>query len=462
MTLKLKIYNSLTRTKMQFVPIDNENIRVYACGPTVYNYAHIGNGRMAIVCDLLTNILRKIFKKVTYVSNITDIDDKIIEVANQNKEPFLKITEKFTKIYNEDMEAIGVSKPDLQPKATENIPEMIQLIEKLIKNGNAYIKGNHVLFHVPTYPYYGQLSKRSKDEQISGSRVEVAPFKKYAGDFVLWKPSKNNEPYWKSPWGNGRPGWHLECSVMSEKSLGLPFDIHAGGVDLTFPHHENEIAQSCSVQNHSNPESFAKYWFHNGFVMFEGEKMSKSIGNIKLIHELIKNHSGETIRFAILSSHYRQPLNWTDKILKQSKKTLDRFYRILHELGSIEINSQRNELTLEFFNYLLDDINTPKAFAFLSKVSNRFSLKKKYEKRQIKILFNFAGEILGLFKKQPSEWLGLCKKDEFTKIIEELICERKKARLEKNYLKSDKIRDKLKEMGVLIEDNKEGTTWRKN
>ena len=462
MKKKLVIYNTLSGSKKDFIPIDKNNVRVYACGPTVYNYAHIGNGRMAVVCDLLINILRKIFKKVTFVSNITDIDDKIITAAKENRESVKKITERFTRIYNEDMNSLGVNKPNVQPKATENIPEMIKLIEELIRNGSAYVKSKHVLFHVPSYPYYGKLSKRSQEEQILGSRVEVAPFKKYAGDFVLWKPSKPDEPYWQSPWGNGRPGWHLECSAMSEKTLGLPFDIHAGGVDLTFPHHENEIAQSCSIQNNSTPEAFAKYWFHNGFVMSDGEKMSKSIGNIIHINELVKKFSGETIRLAILSSHYRQPLNWTDKILHQSKKTLDKFYRILQNLESIQINSNIDKLTSEFMDILLDDINTPKAIAFLSSKSKNLKLKKEIEKQEIKKLFIFAGKILGLFKLKPSVWFRNNHSGKFTNVVEKLIQERNKARLEKDFIKSDEIRERLKKMGIQIEDGKKDTFWRKN
>ena len=277
-----KIHNTLGNKLEEFNPIDPNNVRIYACGPTVYNYAHIGNARMAVVNDMLVNFLRTIYSKVTYVSNITDIDDKIITAAEEEKIPIQELTTKFSKIYNEDMAALGVQLPDIQPKATDHIPEMIQLIETLIQNNFAYEKEGHVLFHVPTFKNYGSLSGRNRDEQIVGSRVEAAPYKKDPTDFILWKPSPSPKPGWESPWGFGRPGWHLECSAMSEKTLGLPFDIHSGGIDLTFPHHENEIAQSCGAhQKIDNPQYFAKYWFHNGFVIVNGEKMSKSIGNIK-------------------------------------------------------------------------------------------------------------------------------------------------------------------------------------
>jgi len=295
----LKIHNTLTGTKEIFKPVDESHVRVYACGPTVYNFAHIGNARMAVANDLLINVLRTQFKKVTYVSNITDIDDKIIEAAHELNEPIKNLTTKYTKIYNEDMGYLNVQLPDVQPRATDHIKEMKDLITKLIDSGNAYEKNGHVLFHVPSYSKYGVLSKRNRDEQIAGSRVDVAPFKKDPADFILWKPSPDPMPGWESPWGFGRPGWHLECSAMSEKTLGLPFDIHSGGMDLVFPHHENEIAQTCSLHKNHDPDSFAHFWFHNGFVNVEGEKMSKSIGNIRLVHDLKNQYSGEVLRLTL-------------------------------------------------------------------------------------------------------------------------------------------------------------------
>ena len=292
-----KIFNSLNGKKEKLNPIDPNHIKIYACGPTVYNYAHIGNARMAVVFDTLVRALRIFYPNVTYVSNITDIDDKIIDAANEQNIEISTITEKYTKIYNDDMAKLNVLIPDIQPKATEYISEMIELIEDLIIKDFAYEKDGHVLFHVPNYSNYGKLSKRNRDEQIAGSRVEVAPFKKDPSDFVLWKPSNDSQPGWDSPWGIGRPGWHTECSAMSKETLGLPFDIHGGGRDLIFPHHENEIAQSCcSTANIDDPTSYAKYWMHNGFVTIEGEKMSKSLGNIILVNELTDSHHGEVIR----------------------------------------------------------------------------------------------------------------------------------------------------------------------
>ena len=324
----LKIQNTLGNNREEFVPVNPSHVRIYACGPTVYDYAHIGNARMAVVNDLLVRLLRRLYPKVTYVSNITDIDDKIIEAAQNANKPFQELTRKFEKIYNEDMSVLGVLPPDIQPRATEHIKEMIELTKKLFSTEHAYEKDGHVLFHVPSFKKYGCLSRRNRDEQISGSRIEVAPYKKDPTDFVLWKPSSNPLPGWDSPWGFGRPGWHLECSAMSEKTLGLPFDIHSGGMDLTFPHHENEIAQSCGAhQKNDNPQYFAKYWFHNGFVIVDGEKMSKSIGNIRLVHDLINNYHGEVLRLTLLSAHYRQPLNWTVDSINQNSAMLERLYR---------------------------------------------------------------------------------------------------------------------------------------
>ena len=330
----LQIFNTLNSKKEVFTPIDNDHIKIYACGPTVYNFAHIGNARMAVVFDTFVRTLRVIYPKVTYVSNITDIDDKIIDAAKEQNVEISEITEKYTQIYNEDMSMLNVLEPDIQPKATEYIPEMIALIEDLIAKEFAYEKDNHVLFHVPAYSKYGELSNRNREEQIAGSRVEIAPFKKDPSDFVLWKPSDDSQPGWDSPWGFGRPGWHTECSAMSEKTLGLPFDIHGGGRDLIFPHHENEIAQSCcSTANIDEPDSYAKYWMHNGFVTIEGEKMSKSLGNIILVRDLTNNYHGEAIRLALLSSHYRQGLDWNEKIIHQAKKLLTKIYQILEFLG---------------------------------------------------------------------------------------------------------------------------------
>ena len=457
----LKIHNTLSGTKETFEPVDNNHVRIYACGPTVYNYAHIGNARMAVVNDLLVNVLRTQFEKVTYVSNITDIDDKIIDAAHELNEPIKNLTTKYTKIYNDDMGYLNVKLPDIQPHATDHISEMIDLIKKLIENNYAYEKDGHVLFHVPSFSKYGVLSKRNRDEQIAGSRVEVAPFKKDPADFILWKPSPDPLPGWDSPWGFGRPGWHLECSAMSEKTLGLPFDIHSGGMDLVFPHHENEIAQTCSLDDNHEPASFAKFWFHNGFVNVEGEKMSKSIGNIKLVHDLKKQYKGEVLRLTLLSAHYRQPLNWTKEIIDQNSKMLDRFYRSLKELQDVEISSDL--VSEDIMESLLDDLNTPKVLAKLNTLSNTLSSADTDEKRNIKNNLIATGKILGVMQEDPNIWLGYNQtanpeKEE----IEGLINQRNEARRIKDFKLADQIRGKLKSKGIEIEDTKNGTIWRKD
>ena len=457
----LKIHNTLSGTKEVFKPVDEEHVRVYACGPTVYNFAHIGNARMAVANDLLINVLRTQYNKVTYVSNITDIDDKIIDAAQELNEPINNLTTKYTKIYNEDMGYLNVKLPDVQPRATDHINEMIDLIKKLIENNNAYEKEGHVLFHVPSFSKYGVLSKRNRDEQIAGSRVEIAPFKKDPADFILWKPSPDPLPGWDSPWGFGRPGWHLECSAMSEKTLGLPFDIHSGGMDLVFPHHENEIAQTCSLNISHDPKSFAHFWFHNGFVNVEGEKMSKSIGNIRLVHDLKSQYSGEVLRLTLLSAHYRQPLNWTKEIINQNSKMLDRFYRSLKELQDVEITSEK--LSDEVMKSFLDDLNTPKVLAELNTLSNKLSLANKEEKINIKNNLIAAGKILGILGEDPDVWLGYNQSANPEKEeIEGLINQRNEARRDKDFKLADEIRDKLKIKGIEIEDTKNGTIWRKD
>ena len=457
----LKIHNTLSGTKETFEPVDKNHVRIYACGPTVYNFAHIGNARMAVVNDLLVNVLRTQFKRVTYVSNITDIDDKIIDAAHELNEPIKNLTTKYTKIYNDDMGFLNVKLPDIQPHATDHISEMIDLIKKLIKNNYAYEKDGHVLFHVPSFSKYGVLSKRNRDEQIAGSRVDVAPFKKDPADFILWKPSPDPLPGWESPWGFGRPGWHLECSAMSEKTLGLPFDIHSGGMDLVFPHHENEIAQTCSLDEKHEPESFAKFWFHNGFVNVEGEKMSKSIGNIKLVHDLKKQYKGEVLRLTLLSAHYRQPLNWTKEIIDQNSKMLDRFYRSLKDLQDIKTSSET--ISEEIMESLLDDLNTPKVLAKLNTLSNTLSSANSEEKRNIKNNLIAVGKVLGVMQEDPNIWLGYNQTANPEKEgIERLINQRNEARRNKDFKLADQIRDKLKSKGIEIEDTKNGTIWRKD
>ncbi len=455
----MKIFNSYTGKKEDFIPLDPNHVKIYACGPTVYNYAHIGNARMAVVFDTLVRVLRYTYPKVTYVSNITDIDDKIIDAANELDVPIEHITQKYTDIYNKDMLKLLVKSPDIQPKATEYIPEMIELIEDLISKDHAYEKDGHVLFHVPSYENYGKLSKRNRDEQIAGSRVEVAPFKRDPADFVLWKPSNEMQPGWNSPWGFGRPGWHTECSAMSEKTLGLPFDIHGGGRDLTFPHHENEIAQSCcSSANINDPKSYVNYWMHNGFVTVHGEKMSKSLGNISLVKDLTKDNHGEVIRLSLLSSHYRQALDWNDNVIHQAKKLLDKLYKILADIEDVEA-SKINDSSLEFISPLLDDLNTPGLLANLNKMIKDFRSISNEDLPKFKSKMLLATNLMGICQENYLDWFSHNDKNLDTNKVTSLISERLDAKKDKDFEKADKIRQKLLDMGVEIKDTESGTEW---
>tara|TARA_B100001248_G_C27375950_1_gene454284 strand:+ start:243 stop:1625 length:1383 start_codon:yes stop_codon:yes gene_type:complete len=452
--ISFKIFNSLNGQKEEFNPCNPEHIKIYACGPTVYNYAHIGNARMAVVFDTFVRTLRIFYPKVTYVSNITDIDDKIIEAAHEQKVEISSITEKYTKIYNDDMAELNVLMPDIQPKATEYIPEMIELIEDLISKDFAYEKEGHVLFHVPNYDNYGKLSKRNRDEQIAGSRVEIAPFKKDPADFVLWKPSDKSQPGWDSPWGVGRPGWHTECSAMSKKTLGLPFDIHGGGRDLIFPHHENEIAQSCcSSANIEDPTSYAKYWMHNGFVTISGEKMSKSLGNIILVNELTKSHHGEVIRLALLSSHYRQGLDWNEKVIHQANILLDKLYEIKFLLDD-EVVGDTSKANSDIIAYLADDLNTPGLIAELHKLVKDFKASNS-NKSEIKIHLNLISQALGILQDDSYKKIS----EELESKIHALILKRKVAKDNRDYDLADKIRNELLDLGVEIKDTSSGTDW---
>ncbi len=438
---------------------------MYTCGPTVYNYAHIGNARPAVVSDLLVRVLRQLYPKVTYVSNITDIDDKIINASIESGEAIDTITKKYEKIYNEDMNSLGVLKPDIQPHATDFINEMIDLVKKMIANDTAYESEGHVLFNVKKYSSYGKLSGRNIEDQLAGSRVEVASYKKNAGDFVLWKPSVDNQPGWDSPWGFGRPGWHLECSTMSEQSLGLPFDIHGGGMDLIFPHHENEIAQSCGAHNEDkDPTIFSKYWLHNAMLNIDGEKMSKSLGNIFYIRDYLKKCDGEILRLALLSGHYRQSINWTSDTIEQSKNTLDKFYRILNKVSDVEVDKKKIKKCPEkVLNALCDDLNTSKALAELNEIAKKLSSSTDLnEQIQLKTDFLASAQVFGILQKSPKKWLGIGHAQDNLdgEHIENLIKERNDARLSKDFNRADEIRNKLAEMGIEIEDTPNGTIWR--
>ena len=448
------LFNTLNGKKEKLEAIDPKHLKIYACGPTVYNYAHIGNARMAVVFDTLVRTLKIIYPKVTYVSNITDIDDKIIDAANEQNVAISLITEKYTEIYNKDMAKLNVLPPDIQPKATEYIPEMITLIKDLIKKDFAYEKDGHVLFHVPSFKNYGLLSNRNREEQIAGSRVDIAPFKKDPADFVLWKPSIENQPGWDSPWGFGRPGWHTECSAMSEKTLGLPFDIHGGGRDLIFPHHENEIAQSCcSTADADKPESYAKYWMHNGFVTIDGEKMSKSLGNIILVNDLTEKYHGEVIRLALLSSHYRQGLDWNEKVIHQAKKLLDKLYSLYDELK--DIKTDQEEQNFESIEIIFDDLNTPGLISQANKLIKESDSSNNSEKALIKSKLLMIAKVLGIFEDKSYNKIS----DELNKEIEILIKERSIAKENKNFNLADEIRTKLENLGIEIKDTPDGTSW---
>ena len=454
-TQPFHLFNTLNGKKEKLEAIDPKHLKIYACGPTVYNYAHIGNARMAVVFDTLVRTLKTIYPKVTYVSNITDIDDKIIEAAKDQNVAISSITEKYTKIYNDDMAKLNVLAPDIQPKATEYISEMIDLVSDLIKKDFAYEKEGHVLFHVPSFKNYGLLSNRNRDEQIAGSRVDVAPFKKDPADFVLWKPSSDNQPGWDSPWGFGRPGWHTECSAMSEKTLGLPFDIHGGGRDLISPHHENEIAQSCcSAADPNKPESYAKYWMHNGFVTIDSEKMSKSLGNIILVNDLTQKYHGEVIRLALLSSHYRQGLDWNEKVIHQAKKLLDKLYEIHEELKEIE--TSLDDRSFESIEIIFDDLNTPGLISEVNKLIKEVDSADDNEKVLLKSKLLMIGKVLGILEDSAYKKAS----DELSEEVEKLIKERSEAKENKNFELADEIRNTLEERGIEIKDTPDGTSWK--
>ena len=453
----LTLYNTLHRREEKFEPLDPEHIRVYVCGPTVYNYAHIGNARPAAVFDTLVRLLRHLYPRVTYVSNITDIDDKIIEAANRSGEAIETTTQRYTTIYNRDMAALNIAAPDVQPLATEHVPQMIAMIRDLLESGYAYEAEGHVLFNVPSFSQYGALSGRNRDEQIEGARVEVAPDKRDAADFVLWKPSTPDQPGWESPWGRGRPGWHIECSAMSAKHLGIPFDIHGGGIDLTFPHHENEIAQSvCAHPDHTGekPEAFARVWVHNGFVMVEGQKMAKSLGNVLLVHHLLDTCPGEAIRLNLLSAHYRKPLDWTEEGVRQARRTLDRFYGALREWRHIAPDPDATPPP-RFLEALCDDLNTPQALAELHAL-----LRSNADPAQIKGQILASGSLMGLLQQDPESWFQAgsgISQDE----IEAKISARNAARKERDFARADAIRDELAKAGIVLEDTAKGTEWKR-
>jgi cysteinyl-tRNA synthetase len=456
--MDLKLYDTLTREKRIFKPIDPANVRMYVCGPTVYDFAHIGNARPAIVFDVLFRLLRHLYgtDHVTYVRNITDVDDKINTRAAEEfpslplNEAIRKVTETTDKQFHDDVAALGCLPPTVEPRATEHIAEMRTLIDRLVASGNAYVAEDNVLFSVASDPNYGELSKRPLDEMIAGARVEVAPYKRDPRDFILWKPSKPGEPAWLSPAGiktPGRPGWHIECSAMSWKYLGEMFDIHGGGIDLAFPHHEDEIAQSrCAFHT----PAMANFWVHNGFLQVEGEKMSKSLGNFVTIHELLNDWPGEVVRFAMLQTHYRQPINWTVTGLRESQKTIDHWYGLTGDVAPAY-------LCADAVDALADDLNTPKTFAALHELRGEAAKGVKPAAACLKA----SAQLIGLLEETPSEWAAFRPAslaiDESK--IASLIEARATARKLKDFKESDRIRDELVKMGVVLHDTKDGTTW---
>jgi cysteinyl-tRNA synthetase len=460
--MTLKIHDTLAREKRDFVPADPQRVTMYVCGPTVYNYAHIGNFRPVVVFDVLFRVLRHLYGEdaVVYARNVTDVDDKINKKAADEGVPISVITDRYLAAYHQDADALGALRPTLEPKATEHIDAILEMIGRLVDNGNAYAAEGHVLFDTQSFSDYGQLSGRPLDEMIAGARVEVAPYKRHPADFVLWKPSKENEPEWDSPWGAGRPGWHIECSAMIEKQLGLPIDLHAGGIDLAFPHHENEVAQGRCA--HRLP-TYARYWMHNGFLDMGGEKMSKSLGNVIIPHELLKTVPGEVIRWALLSAHYRQPLDWTPELLEQSKKSLDRLYGALRRAKDVAPD-QAMEAPAEVTSALMDDLNTPLATSAFFEVSSAIE-KAVTAGDTVAIAANKArlleaGALLGFLQADPDAWFEGDASDELKAKVEALLAKRVAARAAKDWPAADAIRGELDALGVVVMDGPAGATWR--
>ena len=470
--MPLTVYNTLTRQKETFVPLNPENVRMYVCGMTVYDYCHLGHARVMMVFDMIARWLRQSGYPLTYVRNITDIDDKIIARAAENGETIGSLTTRFIQAMHEDADALGVIRPDVEPKATEHVTQMIAMIERLIANGKAYAAENgDVYYAVREFPAYGQLSGKSLDDLRAGERVEVDSFKRDPLDFVLWKAAKPNEAdFWPSPWGNGRPGWHIECSAMGEQLFGNTFDIHGGGADLQFPHHENEIAQSCGAQGHCHThevngkliDSHVKYWLHNGFIRVDNEKMSKSLGNFFTIREVLQKYDAEVVRFFILRAHYRSPLNYSDAHLDDAKGALTRLYTALKNTppAEFDLSNDANDYTRRFFAAMNDDFGTVEAVAVLFELA--LEINKTGDAHLAGCLKTLAG-IIGLLQREPAEFLqGSAASDGLSNAaIDALIEQRKQARADKNWAESDRIRDVLNAENIILEDGAGGTTWRR-
>jgi cysteinyl-tRNA synthetase len=459
--MTLRLYDTMTRRKRDFAPHDPRRVTMYVCGPTVYNYSHIGNFRPVVVFDVLFRLLRRLYgeEAVLYAANVTDVDDKINAKAAEEGVSIDVITDRYLGAYNGDMAALGALRPTFQPRATETMEAIIAMIGRLVEAGSAYAAQGHVLFDTTAYDGYGALSGRALEDMIAGARVEVAPYKQNPADFVLWKPSKPGEPVWESPWGPGRPGWHIECSAMIEQTLGLPIDIHGGGIDLVFPHHENERAQGvCATHDHE----YSAFWMHNGFLNFGEEKMSKSLGNVALAHDLLKTVPGEAIRWALLSAHYRQPLAWTDDVLNQARASLDHIYGVLGRAKDIEAYGS-GALGEDQVEALLDDLNTPAAMAVLKKLANDLDAavrKGAGDAGALKQDLLALGEVLGVLQAQPNDWFQGGADEGLKDRIDGLIAARDAARTGKDWAEADRIRAELTALNVEVMDGPAGATWR--
>jgi cysteinyl-tRNA synthetase len=453
--MTLRLHNNLTRRVEPFAPLDPACPTMYICGPTVYNFAHIGNARGPVVFGVLAALLRRRYGGLRYARNITDVDDKINASAKEQGVPISVITDRYAAVYRQDMGALGVAPPDLEPEATAHIPHIISMIERLIDNGHAYAAEGHVLFAVSTFPDYGKLSRRDPEEMLAGARVEVAPYKRDAGDFVLWKPSTDDLPGWDSPWGRGRPGWHIECSAMISAHFGETIDIHAGGVDLQFPHHENEIAQSECAHG---GKIFARFWLHNGMLNFGGAKMSKSLGNIERVHDLLQLHPPEALRYALLSAHYRQPLDWSDALIEQSVRTLDRLYGTLRDLGDVAAEATIPQVVEDALD---DDLNTPQALAEVARIAGEARKAAAEDRPRLKSELLGAGLALGLLQQDPAAWFARGASGDDDTRIQTLIDERAIAKKNRDFARSDAIRDQLAAEGVLLEDTPQGVRWKR-
>ena len=464
--MTLKIYNTQSRQVETFQPLNPQQVTFYVCGPTVYDLVHIGTARPAVVFDTLYRLLQLEYPLVKYARNITDIDDKIITAARANGEDIAVLAERYTEAYVEDMAAIGNLEPNIMPRATDHIGEMIAMIAELVERGHAYTADGHVLFDVRSMSDYGALSNRSLQDMLDGARVEVASYKKYAGDFVLWKPSKDGDPSWESPWGSGRPGWHIECSAMIAKHLGKTIDIHGGGRDLVFPHHENECAQSQCAHG---GEPLAKYWMHNGYINIGGEKMSKSLGNFRTVRDLLSQYKGEVIRYTLLRAHYRSELDFSIDQLNESKSSLDTLYTALRRTSSVQCDDLTSDALREsrFYQSLLNDLATPEALSELHQLASALNTAAPQQVPLLKSKLCGYGKLLGLLQGDVEEWFqsdvshhgsesALSNND-----IDDLIKQRQQAKLDKNYARADEIRQDLLENGVVLEDSREGTQWRR-